>query len=288
MEKPELNQNNSLLENFRDSTPDIIKNNAPRVVAGLKILGSVSALFSKNRFFSIAGAGFITAQSIVLMFGRKKTEEEKERLREEESANSDHNQGGLSHYFSKVLNPRKYPLESGMSIGMLASGFWAASGIFDKSGFSSGRLLGGALSLGSDANIVFTKEHIGEPETNPYEKGSINYYLTEMKHRPVLLSSLLNVGSDVASIMGGFHEYRHGKEINTLLTGTCLLSANLFQALFVNKNDYNIEKKHTANLKESTDENDRSMTNTVRLPNSDRSWEKRIQQPSDTPQAYLA
>jgi len=176
-------------------------------------------------------------------FGKKKTEEEKERLRQEEETKQPESQNPVARHISKVLNPSKYPMESGATIATVASTFWTASGVLGKGGFSPGRLIGGLLSLGSDANVAFTKERIGEDNVNPHEKGSVNYYVTEMKHRPVLMSSMLNIGCDAASIVGGAHEYRKGKEINTLLAGIFLLSANVFQAIFVNKNDYNIERK---------------------------------------------
>jgi hypothetical protein len=225
---------------LKQHTPDIIKDNAPRVVAGLKILGVSSMLFSKNRVFSVAGGLFTVAFGTMAFYGGKKTEAEKEALRQEAEKNPTEN--GQASFLTKAMNPKKYPIESGTSIAMAASSFWTAAGIWGKGGFSPGRLAGGLLSLSSDANIVLTKEKIGEAEENPYKKGSFNYYKTELKHRPVLLSSMLNIGSDVASIVGGGYEYfRKGREPNTLIAGGLLLLANTFQGIYVNKNDYNIE-----------------------------------------------
>lgn len=249
------NEKPTFLDRLRSATPDIVTNNAPRVVSTLKICGSTAMLFSKNLPFKIAGAGFITANTIIILFGKKKTEEEKENLRQEKNSKAhDKQEGKFTNYIYKALHPSKYPIESGSSVATVSSGFWTAAGVLGKDGFSPGRLVGGLLSLASDANLAFTKEKIGEPEANTHEKGSVSYYVTEMKNRPVLASSALNIGCDIASIAGGAHELSKGKEANTLLAGLFLLSANLFQAIFVNKNDYNIEKKSGNKSEAKSDE----------------------------------
>ena len=270
----------SFLEKLTANTPATVTNNAPRIVAGLKILGSTSMLFSKNNVFKIAGAGFITGNTITAIFAKRKTEEEKEKLRQEDANQQQGKQSGKADsYFYKLLHPQKYPIESGASVFVASSAFWTASGIVGKGGFSPARLVGGLFSLASDANVVFTKEKIGEPLSNPYHKGSFKYAVTEMKHRPVLLSSLMNISCDVASIIGGAHEYRQGKEPNTLIAGLFLLSANMFQALFVNKNDYNIEQKatgtHSAKLTKT------ELVNIKQLADKKpkQSWSDRAQQP---------
>ncbi len=231
-------------DRLRAHAPEIVTNNAPRIVAGLKILGCSAMFFSKNRVFSAAGAGFISAFSIIALFGKKKTEEEKEKLRQEAATKDNEKpKGYLADYFNKLTHPSKYPIEAGTGIAMASSAVWTASSMLGKGGFSPGRMVAGTLSFASDANIVFTREQIGEPEANPYKEGSVQYYLTEMKHRPVLLSSMFNIGSDIASIVGGGHEFGKGKEPNLLVAGGFLLAANTFQAIFVDKNDYNIEHK---------------------------------------------
>lgn len=259
---PPPDEKHGFLDRLRSSTPDIIKDNAPRIVAGMKICSSIVTILSKNQVFSAAGAGFIGAFSIIALFGGKKSEEEKARLREEEEQRKQNTpDGGTPSYFRKMFQPKKYPIESGTSVAMLSSALWMGSGIFGKGGFSPGRLMGGALSLASDANIVFTKEKIGETKFNPHEKGTLKHYFTELKNRPVLLSSLFNIGSDISMIIGGAHEYLNkGKEINSFLVGLILLSANTFQAIFVNKNDYNIEPgDEKAATAPSVDNNDSAL-----------------------------
>ncbi len=260
-QKTSEKKDNGAIGAIRSHTPQILQDNAPRVVAGIKMLASSVAVFSKNKLFSITGIGLTAANVIVFAFGNKKSEAEKEKLREEEEKDAGKPKSGVGQHIYKVLHPSKYPLESGSSIAVLSSGFWAASGLFGNGGFSAGRLVGGALSIASDANIALTKEKIGDPQANHHPEGSVDYYLTEMKNRPVLLSSLLNLGSDVAMVIGGAHEFRKGREINTLLMGTALLTANLFQAIFVNKNDYNIEKKEIFTESKNHSENIENQAN---------------------------
>ncbi len=277
-------QPQGFLDKLRANTPDILTNNAPRVVSALKIMGSTSMLFSKNRAFSLAGAGFITANIIMGLFGGKKTEEQKELLRKEEEEKQPESQNPVIRHLYKVFHPKKYPIESGASIATVASTSWTISGIFGKGGFSPGRLIGGLFSLASDANVAFKKEHIGETGANPHEKGSKDYYITEMKNRPVLFSSMLNIACDVASIIGGAHEkFWKGKEANTLIAGLFLLSANVFQAIFVNKNDYNIERKSAVPEKSA------EIKNAKPLPESKKqiAWQDKIEAQALQP-AYQA
>jgi len=279
----QASEKHGFFDTLREHTPNIIKDNAPRIVAGMKIIGTASMVLSKNKLFSIAGLGFISADSVTAFFGRKKTEKEKETLRDEQDEQHVP-QGFLGKAVYKLTHPRQYPLEAGSTIATLASGFWTASGLFGKGGFSPGRLAGGVLSLAADANIAFTGEHIGEPEANPYDKGSISYYATELKNRPVLLSSLCNMGSDIASIAGGGYEKLRGKEGNTLFVGAALFCANAFQAIFVNKNDYNIEKTGSEKAKDaehSAIENPAPMLESRSATlDSKKSWEARIYEPA--------
>jgi len=46
--KKTVDQPRGFLERVRAGTPEILTNNAPRVVAALKIMGSTSMLFSKT------------------------------------------------------------------------------------------------------------------------------------------------------------------------------------------------------------------------------------------------
>ena len=223
--------------------PDVVKNNAPRAVGVLKVLGSSCMVyFSDNKAFKTAGVGFITANAIMASFGGKKTEEQKEKLRAEEEGK---NHKGIAGHLSKVVQPHKYPIEAAATISSIGSLFWTIAGATGPN-HSTGRLIAGLTSLGSDANAAFTKERIGIENSNPHPKGTLKYYYTELRNRPVLVSSSLNIICDISSITTGvkkvfFTEGGGTKDKSDLLAGLFLLTANIFQAIFVNKNDYNLE-----------------------------------------------
>lgn len=133
---------------------------------------------------------------------------------------------------------------------MGASTAWTLSGINDRD-----RLISGALSLLSDTNMVLSTEQTDA--VNPYDKGSMKYYVTELKNRPVVLSSMLNMSSDIwASTKGGYNWLVKKEEANHCIAGIFLLAANVTQAVLVNKNDYNIEaSSHVpSSLPEMTDQ----------------------------------
>ncbi len=235
------------IDAMRDITPAVMKDNAPRVVAGLKMLGSGSMMFSKNPLFALTGAGFVTGNGIVMLFGGKKTEAEKAKLRAAQAAeDSSPHEGVIGHFAQNLRHPEEYPLEAGASVGTLSSAAWMGAGLMEPGGLSTGKLIAGGLSLVSDANVAFSKEDTQKgsalSDNNPYRQTTMAYALSELHKRPVLVSSLLNIGCDTASILGGAHEYFVlGKEPHALVAGSLLGLANAYQAIYVNKNDYNIE-----------------------------------------------
>lgn len=235
------------LDSLRDATPQVMKDNAPRIVAGMKILSSLSMLLSENKMMKLAGAGFSVGNGLAAIYGGKKTEEEKARLREEiAKERGDNPPDGAGDYIYKLTHPKYYPLESSSGVRTLASASWMASSLGGEGGFSPARLISGGLSLASDANIAFGKECVGSTHANPHAQGTVSHYITELKNRPVLLSSLLNMGCDGVSALGGGYEYFvKKKEPNLMLSGLLLGAANGYQAIFVNKSDYNIDAKET-------------------------------------------
>jgi hypothetical protein len=229
-----------VLDTLRENTPQLMKDNAPRVVAGLKIAGAGTMLLSQNRMYNLAGAGFLAGNGIIAVYGGKKSEEEKARLRDAQARKGEPT-GVVSRYTSRLLSPDKYPLESAAALGMITSSVLSASGFVGGQGRSPGKMVAGALSLGADANIVFNQENI-HADSNNYRSGSFSYFLQELQNRPVMVSSLLDAGCDIAHVVGGGHEYFFkGKEPHTMIAGGLLLLGNAYQAAYVNKNDYNIE-----------------------------------------------
>lgn len=235
------------LETLRHNTPDVIKDNAPRVVSALKIAGSCFMMATKNWPFKLAGSFFILGNLIMMTFGHKKTDEERERLQKEE-AEQKAARGGqenrVTRHLYKVFHPQKYPLESGLTVFNLGSIFWTLAGaIGPKASRSKWYLVGGLQSLASDANGAFNKENLDDAQERAGQS-KLRAALTYLKNRPVLTSSLLNIGADASTATGGAIEYfKKGGKPYAMFAGGFILLANAFQAIFVTRNDYNIEKK---------------------------------------------
>ncbi len=221
---------------LRKNTPAVLRDNAPRVVAGLKIASAASMLFDKeNPAFQGAGICQGLGYIVIAAFGHKKTEEEKEALR----ADGDAPDNGIASIIGKVVQPHKYPIESGMALDTASDVLWTISGKNDSSKW------GGILNVIADINIIATKEDTMTP--NPHVKGSIPYYISEFKRRPVLLSSALNIACDSYTVATGTRKFLNNPEQypSSMIAGGFLLAGNLVQAIYVDKNDYNIEKTAT-------------------------------------------
>ncbi len=223
-----------LLAGIRDHTPEFITENATQLVAGMKLAGAGSMLLSKNLAFQTAGILQGIGYTIIATFGHKKTEAEKEALREESSSNT---------VFHKILQPHKYPIESGTAFDTASDVLWTVAGIKKNGEISASHISSGLLNLISDTNLLLSKEDRSE-DANSHSKGSVPYYATELKNRPVLASSIINAGADLAAVAGGAHDYFvEGKNLDLLIAGGFTLAADTIQALYVDKNDYNIEKE---------------------------------------------
>lgn len=228
-----------ILDRIRQHTPKFILNNAPRIVGLMKFTGAFLMTRGQKGYFAACGYGLMLGNALLFTFGGKKTAEQKEAL---QAKNEEIKQKGpILGHIAKVLQPQNYPYESAATVYTAGSVFWLLGGLDKDGGF--GRGLAGLASLASDANAAFTKEKIGASYVNPHRKGSLNYYFAELKSRPVLVSSSLNIISDVAEIATGIrHKMKHGAFNKDFYIGLILMAANLFQGIFVNKNEYSLEK----------------------------------------------
>ncbi|MBN8542733.1 MAG: hypothetical protein J0M34_00530 [Alphaproteobacteria bacterium] len=229
----------SALDVLRQNTPKILTDNAPRVVAGFKIAGSAAMIATGNWAFRVAGSMFILGNIVMSIFGQKKTDEEREKLQNQEAIaiKSPSNNPFLNH-MGKVVNPQKYPIESALSIFSVGSIFWALSGLVKGKGGSLG---GGLFSMASDLNGALNKENTDD-DRRLKDLHSPQDWFQYFKNRPILTSSLLNIGADVTTAVDGIKHLRTGNPFQ-LVAGLSILCGNIFQAIYVNKNDYNIEKR---------------------------------------------
>ena len=236
-------------DHLRKYVPQVMLDNGPRVVAGLKIAGCCGMVLSKNWAFRTAGSMFIAGNAIMAVFGHKKSDEERKKLQADEDAKGGKEQNSFIRHMQKVVQPKKYPIESGMTVFTAGSVFWLVSGLTGNMK-SKWQMAGGSLSLLSDANGAFNKENTDDAKELASKQG-LDRTITYLKHRPLFTSSLLNIGADSTTFAGGAYAFFKQKaEPHAMIAGGLMLIANVFQALFVNKNDYNIEK--TGRAKEAT------------------------------------
>ncbi|MFZ4125706.1 MAG: hypothetical protein ACOYJ2_06520 [Rickettsiales bacterium] len=227
------------LDVLRQNTPKILTDNAPRVVAGFKIAGSAAMIATGNWAFRVAGSMFILGNIVMSIFGQKKTDEEREKLQTQEaSATKPPSDNPFLNHMGKVVNPQKYPIESALSIFSVGSIFWALSGLVKGKGGSLG---GGLFSMASDLNGALNKENTDD-DRKLKDLQSPQEWFQYFKNRPILTSSLLNIGADVTTAVDGIKHLRTGNPFQ-LIAGLSILCGNIFQAIYVNKNDYNIEKR---------------------------------------------
>ena len=121
----EMPKKPSFLERLRSAMPKVMMDNAPRIVGLLKITGSFFMSQGESKLFKVAGVHFMTANGIMEMFGGKKTEEQKDKLRAEESGKQ---RSGVLGHISKALQPHKFPIESAATVSSLGSVFWTLAG----------------------------------------------------------------------------------------------------------------------------------------------------------------
>jgi hypothetical protein len=247
-------------ERLHAKTPKFILDNAPRIVGFLKIVGAFAMTRdfggdkgvsgARKGFFAAGGYGFITANVMLLLFGGRKSTQKKQMMEAVDKRIKQ--KSPVAAHLSKVLRPHLYPYESAATISSISSVLWTTGGMIDKDR-SWGRALAGLMSLGSDMNAAFTKEKIGEAYKNPHKKGTFSHFWHELKTKPVLVSSLLNIGSDVSSMVEGVrHKVKKGSFNNDFYAGLFLFLGNLFQGLFVNKNEYSLEKTGDELAKDTT------------------------------------
>ena len=241
---------NALIKHIRSVTPAIVTDNAPRFVAGFKTLGASVMLFDDKPLFKLAGAFNIAGHLTMALSGHKKTEAEKQALRNDSDVHDwTQSDNPWIANMGKVIQPHKYPLESSMALYFIGDSCWTAAGLFNKDGISKSHVMGGALNLASDINGLVTDENT-QPKENPHKEGTIPYYISEfqeLRHRPVLVSSLLNAAGDLSSIVIGAHEhYKQDKPPHSMIAGSLLFIGNMIQAIYVDKDDYNIEAKEQA------------------------------------------
>jgi len=221
----------------------VIRENAPRIVAGLKLAMDISVASSGDPFL-IAYAAFAgTGRIISLLYGSK---ENQRQLVEEARLHSEEAPGTIG----KVLSPRKYPVESSAGLSTIAEMFTIGFGIEQFAVGSTGYtyVALGAIAVWSYANILFGKEKMATKEkpsdalrfaeSESKQMGIIDRIKHFADENPVLISSVVQFTVCLGLLVGSIME---GKPMGLRVAGAVGLVSTAIQALFVRKNEFNIE-----------------------------------------------
>jgi len=242
---------------------DTIRENAPRIVGGLKLAGDLTTAFSLDPFMIGYSAFAITSRVLLMVYG---TKENQRKVAQETGARE-----AEPSTLGKALHPRKYPVESSAGLAMIAELFETGYGVeslvnaarefakpvadakqkgFDLSGLSP--LSVGLVSLWVYGNILFGKEggaqeekqgdaqslHFTQSESKPV--GFLGRIKEMTKNNPVLVSSLVSLTMSVVMMVGGIMSKGSVTPLYAV-AGAFFIAANLMQAAFVRKNDFNVE-----------------------------------------------
>lgn len=224
----------------------IIQDNAPRIVAGLKLGGDLSVGLSLNPllmgYTAFAGLGRV----LQLVYG---TKDNQKKVAAEHAANKDELP---TTTIGKVLRPREYPVEAGAGLSTIAESFGVAYGVtqFMDGGTGFTPLILGAIAMWSYANILFGVEKKNDEKSDTEKSESLVFAQSEskplglwgkvknmFKDNPVLVSSLTQLGISVGMLVGGLLE---GLSAYSIPAGF-FIAANVIQALFVRKQEFNVE-----------------------------------------------
>lgn len=231
-----------------------LRNNAPRVVGGLKLAGDITVGFSLNPFligYSVfSGIGRV----VMLVYGTKENQQKAASNGVETQEKPD--DSWLAN-LKKGLHPKQYPVESSSLFSIVGEASALGYGIsqFIACGAGITPMILEPIAIWSYANMLFTKEETTKEKAKTGNaEGSSNSLtfaqskskslgftgrIKEMiKGNPVLVSSVVQLGLVGAMVTGALIE---GLSMALVVAGGFYVSALVVQALFVRKNEFNVE-----------------------------------------------
>ena len=230
---------------FGGSWMNTIRANAPRIVGMLKLAGDITVGFSGAPLLMAYSALAITGRLIMIGYGTKKNQQKtaQDTTPELDALAEDRSFTGT---LKKAAHPKAYPVEASSALSVIAETFGVAYGASIDAWTP---ILLGLVAVGSYANMLFGKEK-ETPAT--YQETSLRFassqsesqgwaggIMQKFKDNPVFTSSLINSAISVGMIIGTLLEPQ--MSIAYLVAGAIFLAANLLQAFFVSKQEFNIE-----------------------------------------------
>ncbi len=238
---------------------------APRIAAFLK-MGTYSSITASGVAAASAGltvasglmigAGLLMlcAGGVMIFYGNKEMQKERA-AKLGESAEVEHVPSDpisrIFHEISKIASPSKYPIESASGIGLIASACVGVSGALMVP--VSFYLIGmAALSGIASAIALFGYEKNKTPQRNEdaaTQKDGLSFAKSQskslgvmegsskgLKGNPVRVSSILLIVNSIVALAHGAAT----SDMFFVAAGISALLSNVLMAVFVHKNDYNV------------------------------------------------
>lgn len=221
------------------SLDGFLKSHAPQVVGTLHLAANSSIFLSGNPY-AMAGAALSMAGKVIMIaYGHKHTKEEME------APGHCHARPGLIGAIDKVTHPKDYPIEAACGMSALSSLMMMGYGL---TGGGLTPLLSEALSLALNMFVINGAEKKPGLENAPCDSllfahsksGALAWCGKEvqmLKDNPVFTSSMINTLLNVGVTIGALIE----ENPNMAIAGALLTVSTLTQALYIRKNDYNVE-----------------------------------------------
>jgi hypothetical protein len=238
---------------------------APRISAFLKmvsygsitsqgITASASGVTIASGLVIAAGVMMLCAGAIMIFYGNKQKQKERA-AKLGESAEVERIPSDpisrIFHEISKVASPAKYPIESASGIGVVASLCLGVSGAlmvpvnFYLIGMAALGGIASAIALfgheknkapQQDGHTATQKDGLSFAQSQSQSQGLIDGEGKGLKGNPVRLSSILLIGTSIVALANGIAN----SAPFFVAAGVCSLIANVMMAVFVRKNDYNV------------------------------------------------
>jgi hypothetical protein len=230
---------------------DKLRDNAPRIVGGLKIIGDIVAASTLNPFLVTYAVFAITGRLIGIAYGTKANQEKlvKEVAAGKHQPSQDNS---LMHKMGKIFSPRQYPVESSAGFSTIGEMFGVGYG-FDV-GKITPVVLGilavlsyGYMAVGKEKRKNATSEDVtSEEETKPLvfaeskskAMGFLGRVRQYMKENPVAVSSVMLIAISATAIVSGIAE---GVAVGYIAAIGFGLAGSIVQMLLARKNEFNIE-----------------------------------------------
>lgn len=242
-------QSESQTVGFAGRAMQMLRDNAPRVVGGMKLAGDLTVGLTLDPFF-LGYTAFATMGRLMLLAFGTKANQQKQAAQAHEIVTDDSWVGNCK----KIIQPRHYPVEASAGVSTIAEMFGVAAGINKFVGGQSGYtpLLLGLVATWSYANILFGKEKKKDAAPAP-ESESLTFASSQsrevgwmgklkslFKDNPVAVSSAVQLGISLSMFIGGIMEYE-SLGLAYVVAGAIFTLACLTQTLLVRKNEFNVE-----------------------------------------------